>query len=83
MWVAAFIFVVPLGTGLALLLTSSLLNKSNNFGDSKCNLYEFTPHLIRGKVQQNRVRKNTPVDDIQHPIILEHIKEYDRTHGIG
>lgn len=82
MAIAIFLFLLPLGTSISLLIMSSILNKSNNFGDSKCTLYDFGPHRISGLVKQNRVGRSTPVDGIQNPVILEQIRAYDEDHGL-
>lgn len=71
--VFAIILGVPLGTGLALRLVGGMLNKSNNFGDSKCSLSDVSNGGLLGQDFQNRVRKNTPLRDIVNPVILEHM----------
>lgn len=81
------VFVVislfPIGAGLALTITTAILNKSNNLGDSKSSLSDFAPGKIHYLAKENNVIRNTKTDMINNPVILEHINEYDKAHGIG
>ncbi|MCQ2516326.1 MAG: hypothetical protein MJ094_05635 [Saccharofermentans sp.] len=68
----AIILGVPLGTGLALRLVGSMLNKSNNLGDTKCTLSDVSKGGLLGQDFKNRVKKETPLRDVLNPRILEH-----------
>ena len=68
----AIILGVPLGTGLALRLVGGMLNKSNNFGDSKCSLSDVSNGGLLGQDLKNRVKRETPLRDVLNPRILEH-----------
>lgn len=68
----AIILGVPLGTGLALRLVGSMLNKSNNLGDTKCALSDVSKGGLLGQDFKNRVKRETPLRDVLNPIILEH-----------
>lgn len=68
------IFGVPLGTGVALLLCGYLLNKSNNFGDSKGDLKAFSKNGFKTVTSKENVKSTTPVEGISHPVILYNMK---------
>lgn len=66
----ALILGLPCGIGIALYLTASKLDKSNNFGDSKGDVTSFSPTGIEGKFYQDKVKKNTALDSVRNPAIL-------------
>lgn len=60
---------VPLGVGLALTISASILNKSNNFGDSKGTLTTFSKKGLQGKYFKDHVSRGTALDPLLHPVI--------------
>lgn len=68
----AILIAIPVGVGGSLFLTSSMLDKSNNFGDSKPSINDFCDGGITDVQSGNKVKKNTPLRDLAHPVILEH-----------
>lgn len=73
-WIFATILGLPLGVGLSLYITSNMLDKSNNFGDSKGDIRNFSRGGLMGKNFKDRVSKSIAFDPIQNPTILEHMK---------
>lgn len=73
-YIFATIFGLPLGIGVTLFIMATALDKSNNFGDNKASLINFSKHGIQGLNSQNRIRKNTPLDPVCNPEILRHDK---------
>lgn len=72
----AIILGLPLGVGLSLLLVGNILNKSNNFGDSKSDLRSFSDTGLIITLSADKVKKNTPLSGISNPAILHSKKEY-------
>ena len=71
----ASILGIPCGVGIALYITSNLLDKSNNFGDSKGNVTTFSKEGIIGRNFKDRVSRNTRPDPLMNPVIREHDAE--------
>lgn len=72
----AIILGLPLGVGLSLLLVGSMLNKSNNFGDSKGDLHSFSDTGLIITSSVNKVKKDTPLRGISNPNILNSKDKY-------
>ena len=56
-WIVAFIMGAPLGVGIAFLIFGSMLDKSNNMGDSRLKSEEFTSDIIYLS-EENRMPHN-------------------------
>lgn len=68
--VIGFILGVPAAFGMALLICSSILNKSNNFGDSKGDLMAFSTSGIQGRNYRDRISRNTNLDPVVNPTMI-------------
>lgn len=53
---------IGMGTGLALLIMSILLDKSNNIGDSKAQVKDFSGSGIIWLNKKDRVKSKIPLD---------------------
>lgn len=71
--IMAVIFGLPLGIGIALFIMATILDKSNNYGDSTADIYSFSREGICGRVVDDNAKSNTALDPIQNP----HIKRID------
>ncbi|MBQ0011407.1 MAG: hypothetical protein KBT07_01725 [Clostridiales bacterium] len=75
--VLALLFAIPLGIGLALYIVASLLERSNNFGDSRAGLADFSDQgHFQGRKSWNNINPDsTPLPPTSNPIILAHREE--------
>lgn len=73
--VFAVLFGLIYGFGIALLICAPILNRSNNLGDSKGGVDDFSKSGMRTYRTQDRVPSNTLLDDICNPVILKNNAE--------
>ena len=58
--VLALLFAIPLGIGLALYIVASLLERSNNFGDSRAELADFSDQgHFQGRKSWNNINPDS------------------------
>ncbi len=67
--ILGILFGLPLGIGAALYIMATILDKSNNYGDTTANIHSFSRGGILGKVVDDRAKASTPLDPIQNPNI--------------
>ena len=73
----AVVLGLPLGVGVALYVMATVLDNSNNFGDTTADINTFADGGIRNRIAENRIKKNSALDSIKNPYILKKDAESD------
>ena len=45
-WILALLMGAPIGVGVAFMILSAILNKSNNMGDSRAEIRDFSSEIV-------------------------------------
>ena len=56
-WILAILMGAPIGVGVAFMILSAILNKSNNMGDSRAEIRDFSSEIVYLS-QENNMKHN-------------------------